>query len=390
MSPRSKLGLWYLLFLAAIGAFHPYLAVVLDDAGASGLAKAAILALFPLGSVLSGPALTWLADRLGRSVLVLRVAVAVTAVAAVALTLRPALGWLVPWILVLSFARAPTSSIVDMLTTRRLGMGRAGYGGVRAWGSVGFILSAATVGIILDDFSKAPLYANAGLVVLLFLLTLSIRPDPVVPASSSHASLRTVLSNRALVAIYAVGILHQATISFYDHFYALHVIRTLELDSWVASASIVLGVGLEVLILANGHRLLSRLSPGLLILAGIASGIPRWLLTASTADPVLLIASQSLHGLGFGAWWVGAIALVDRNAPGPLRNSAQGLFMASSHGLGTLVAMGTAAALLDRASTTLVFLANAALSTAALVLAVVLLLPVLRGQTRSEPDEALR
>jgi len=109
VSPRFRLTLWYVLFLAAVGAFHPYLAVVLDDAGASGLAKGAILSLFPLGSILAGPGLTWVADRTGRSVAVLKVSIIVAAAAALVLVADIPLGWMIPCIAVLSFARAPNT-----------------------------------------------------------------------------------------------------------------------------------------------------------------------------------------------------------------------------------------------------------------------------------------
>jgi len=269
-------------------------------------------------------------------------------------------------------------------------MGKAGYGSVRAWGSVGFIASAAGVGLVLDDIPLAPLYVNASFLLGLALLTMTIPREQETPNSDSSSAITEVLRRPALVALYGVGVLHQSTISFYDHFYALHITRTLELGSWVASASIVLGVGLEVLVLARGHSLLRRVGPGVLIVLGVASGLPRWLLTASTSDPLLLIATQSLHGIGFGAWWVGAIALVDQHAPGRLRNSAQGLFMASSHGLGTLVAMTAAALFLDSSSTTSIFLSSAGFSTLALIGAIAFLLPTLKkadAEARGEPSD---
>lgn len=385
MSPRIRLTLWYVLFLAAIGAFHPYLAVVLDDAGANGRSKAAILSLFPAGSILAGPGLTWVADRTGRSVTVLRICIGISAGMALVLACGLSLWWMVPCIGILSFARAPSTSIIDMLTARRLGMGKSGYGNVRAWGSVGFIASAAGVGLVLDRAPLAPLYVHAAFLLSLAVLTMSIPGEPEKPKPAGSAAITEVLRRPVLVALYGVGILHQSTISFYDHFYALHVTRTLGLGSWVASASIILGVGLEVLVLAGGHRLLSRVGPGALIVLGVASGLPRWLITAETTDPLLLVVTQSLHGIGFGAWWVGAIALVDRHAPGHLRNSAQGLFMASSHGLGTLLAMAAAGMLLDRTSTATVFLSSAGFSSLALIGAFAFLLPALR---RAREDEA--
>jgi hypothetical protein len=162
----------------------------------------------------------------------------------------------------------------------------------------------------------------------------------------------------------------------------------LDSGAWIASASIALGVGLEVIVLAKSHRLLQRFGPGLLIVVAIVSGVPRWILTASTEHRLMLILVQGLHGLGFGAWWVGAIALVDRHAPGQLRNSAQGLFMASTHGLGNLVAMGCAWLLLDRSSTTAVFLSSGLLSAFAALGCFVFLLPALRRSAVSQPTSS--
>ncbi len=378
MTPRIRLTLWYVFFLSAVGSLHPYLAVVLDDAGASGTEKAAILSLFPIGAVFAGPALTWLADRTGRGVLVLRCSIVLSALAGLVMLAELPLPGIVLCLGLLSFARSPASSIADMLTAERLGLGRSGYGGVRAWGSVGFIASAGGVGLMLDGGSNISLQIHGLMLLVLMAITLSISEGPPVPRKVEPMNYREVLTKPSLIALYLVGILHQSTISFYDHFYALHVSRSLELGAWVASGSIAIGVGLEVLVLFRGHALLRRIGLAKLLLLAIASGIPRWLITAEVTSPGLLIATQSLHGLGFGAWWVAAIAIVDREAPGRLRNSAQGLFIATSHGMGSFVAMGVAALLLDRVSTGSAFLGSAVSSSLALIAALVFLLPAIR------------
>jgi hypothetical protein len=61
--------------------------------------------------------------------------------------------------------------------------------------------------------------------------------------------------------------------------------------------------------------------------------------------------------------------------------------MAFSHGLGTLFAMTAAGLLLDRSSTTTVFLSSAVFSTLALVVALVFLLPALRRSKTLGADE---
>ena len=59
--------------------------------------------------------------------------------------------------------------------------------------------------------------------------------------------------------------------------------------------------------------------------------------------------------------------------------------MASSHGLGTLLAMTAAGVLLDRTSTATVFLSSAGFSSLALIGAFAFLIPALR---RAREDEA--
>ena len=214
----------------------------------------------------------------------------------------------------------------------------------------------------------------AGMVALAFL-TLTFPERPPAAGGDRRVSLKRVLSLPVIFWLCIVGTLHRGTICYYDAFYTLHVTRGLDLPAAIGGISVALGVGIEVGVLLLGHRLLERFGATTLVLISVASGLPRWLLTSSLTDPTLLVATQALHGVGFGCWWVGGLALIDRHAPGELRNTAQGLFMAAGHGLGALLAMGLAAVLLDRTDSGTIFLWVAALSGLALVFAVFALRP---------------
>ncbi len=380
MPLRRRLALWYFLMFGSIGALNPWLAVVLEDAGASGLALAGVLALFPIGVLVAGPLGSWLADRTGRERAVLRVSVLLTAVASAALAGSVGLLALALASLGVALFRAPPTAVADMYTVRQVGWDRRGYGRIRAWGSVGFILGAFGVGAVLDTLPRSPLWISAAAVAGLALVTFALprRQRSEAEQVATRRSPWPLLRNPVLVSLFAVAICHRATISFYDAFFALHATAELGLPSWVPGTSIALGVGMEVLVLFMGHRLLARLGPLPLVLAGVLVSAPRWLLTGLLTDPVALIAVQSLHGLSFGAWWVGGLAIVARHSPEELRNTGQGLFLASGHGVGTLAAMGLAALLLDRVSSGTAFLWMAGLSAAALVGVLAGLLPALR------------
>ncbi|MCP4873320.1 MAG: MFS transporter [Proteobacteria bacterium] len=390
MTVRGRLGLYYLLLLGAIGSLNPWLAVILEDAGASGTGKALILTTFPVGVLLAGPAGAWIADRTGREIGVLRGAAVLSLGASIGLLVAAASGALIGLALgaaALAMTRAPLAPVADMATVRRVGLGR--YSAVRAYGSIGFILAALLVGALLDDWPTAPLWIGVATLGALAALTFTLPETPEAERQRSStggfAAIRTVLGIPVLAALCVVACLHRGTIGFYDQFYAHHTTDILGLPGWVPGLSIALGVALEVGILTLGRHLLDRFGPMTLVLIAVVSQIPRWVLTASLVSPGLLIATQVLHGLGFGLWWVGGVALVARHAPEELRNTAQGVFVAAGHGIGSFLALGVAAVMLDGPGTGAAFQVLAAISSMALAVTLLWLLPASRRSGQGSP-----
>jgi MFS family permease len=63
----------------------------------------------------------------------------------------------------------------------------------------------------------------------------------------------------------------------------------------------------------------------------------------TTTSPEVLIAWQSLHGLGFGAFWLGGVAFLSDIAPPEAPNAAQSLLPASTFGAGYILSISIAA-----------------------------------------------
>ena len=344
--PGRTLSLWYVLAIGSVGAFHPYFAVILDRRGADGRELALTLALFPLGLLVFGPIWGWLADRAPDPKRVIGVALAIAAAGSVAV-LAPGAWWLVlPGVVLIAATRGAAVSIGDVLAVRLLGGGTEGeraYGGVRVWGSVAFIGIVFGVGLAMDRWPAAPLVVHAGLVLALAALTWAL-PAPTPHqrgAGGPSTSVRALLGSRPLMRLYAVGILHVGAMSLYDNLFAHHV-TILGLGGAVAGGAIALGVAMEVLVLFGGGWLLGRVQPRTLLIVAVLAGVPRWWITGTTDSAAILVATQALHGLTFGLWWIGGIAYVLREAPPDLRSTAQAGFVASGFGLGNLVALGVA------------------------------------------------
>lgn len=320
----------------------PWFGVTLTDHGWTEPQATLWLAVLPAGRLLVLPLWALAADRRGAAP-VLRTALALAAAATVALVGAD------PWLHALAilgwaWSRAPAVPIVDALTVARLG---TGYGRVRAVGSLAFLLVAAASGALRDRWTSAPIALALVLSFLALALTLALpRLTPRSAARTPRASAwRSLLSHPVFAPLIVVSTLHGAAISIYDSLFAMHV-QHLGLPAWVTGAGLALGVGVEVCVLVLGRSLLERVGPALLLTIAVASSIPRFAITALSSDPGWLVAAQSLHGLGFGAYWLAGTVLFASHAPPDLRNSAQALLLGSLFGAGPVLGLGASSIVL--------------------------------------------
>ena len=368
MPLRLRLVFWYALAVGSLGALHPFLALALERAGASGRGSALLFTLFPVAFLLAGPLWGWVADRTGRPTSVLRIAAGLCGASVLAAAFTSDWRYLMPSLAAMALCRAPLIPLVDVLTVKSLGSNSDAYGRVRMWGSMAFLGAAWLVGQNVEAHWRAPLIGNAMLLGGACAMTWFL---PELPRAQglTRPKLGPLLRHPTLRLLAAVAVLHGLSISTYDYMFSLHIDR-LGLGTSVTATAVVLGVGAEVAVLAAAPWLLPRLGARRLLLIGVGSSVPRFAITATVASPVLLAGTQLLHGLGFGAWWIGVVAILAEEAPPDLKNSAQTILMSANYGLGPLCALGLAALLIDGPGTSSLYGAAAGLSAIALGLAV--------------------
>ena len=325
----------YAFYFANLGsiACAPFFAVELYSRGIPLPLVPALLSVIPMGILLGGPVWGWVADRTGapRSVLVGAALAAGAVNTTFALTDSPF--FMVAGLFLWSVLRAAQLPIADNLTVQFLGADRSTYGQIRGFGSVGFMLVAFVGAALRAESPGAPFLIAAALSWSSALLALRLPETTRFQPKHSPWSLW-----RSSGLFILICLLQGATLTGFDNFWSVHTER-LHLDPSFSGAGVALAALVEIVIMALGKPLLRRFGAVTMIQFAAAMEVPHWLLTATVAEPTLLVAAQALRGFGFGAFWIAGVAWLSDRAPKGLENSAQAILPVASFGLGYFLSM---------------------------------------------------
>ena len=346
------LSLSFMAIMGGIGAFGPFLGLVLDRLGHSAAVIGGLLALVPMTRIATAPLWSLIADRYRVGSRILQAATVCTTLVAVAV----ASGRLGPVglgvvLVAFAFARAPIGPILDGLTVRSLearGGDASGYGPVRLWGSVAFLVVAGAAAFVADAVSlpTAPMVLAAVAWGLGVLVLLRLPPGEGGPPVPLGPALRVLASRPGLGLVVLALPLHGMGLNAYDAWFALHV-EQLGLPSIWTGVALAVGVIMEVGVMAVGARILARFRPEVLVSVSMGVAAVRWCITAFISDPWLLTAVQALHGIAFAVFWIGVVELFRRAAPPEIRASAQAVVMTTCYGLGPLLTSVVGGMLVD-------------------------------------------
>jgi PPP family 3-phenylpropionic acid transporter len=227
---------------------------------------------------------------------------------------------------------------LEATTMNHLGSETRRYSRIRLWGSVGFILTVAGLGPLLDRYGPGLLPA-----VLLALFTAIWLSSLAVPESASEHGkpaqepLRRVLGRPMVVSLFSVCFLMQASHGPYYTFFTIYLenfgySRTSIGQLWA------LGVIAEIGIFMFMPRLLSRFGARHLLLVATGLTSLRWLMIAVFPMHVGLIGlAQTLHAGSFGLYHAVSIHLVHRLFTGIHQGRGQALYSSVSFGAGGAV-----------------------------------------------------
>ena len=343
-----RLILVYVALFLTIGIYLPFFPVWLKERGLSEKEIAFLLSSTIAIRIISGPLITFLADKSGQHRRILLALCAGVAGFVIAMALSN--GFLVLLILsvVGTFFWAPIMPMIETFAVRESGLYGVDYGRLRLWGSLSFIAAGLGGGLLLDFISaEAIITTLVAAHILLFLTCLLLPPErteadggeeAITPGGLrlSHA-VRLLTHPLFLVFLLAAG-LGQASHAVIYGFGSLHW-RELGLPGGTIGLLWGTGVAAEVLLFAYSGQSLKRFGAAGLILVAALAGIVRWTVTANDPALALLFAVQMLHALTFGAAHLGALHFINQAIPRALQATAQGVYYA--FGVSLLMSIAT-------------------------------------------------
>jgi MFS transporter, PPP family, 3-phenylpropionic acid transporter len=334
-SRRWRLSAWYFFYFAFIGAFAPYFTLYLQSLGLAAPAIGTLMSL-TLAMRLVAPNLWgWLADRIGRKVLVVR-ASALLAIAGFLLFFVASGFWaLFAAMALMSFFWSASLPLVEALTLRHLEGRAEQYGRIRLWGSVGFIVAVVGTGVWLDQAPLASLlWVDLGLLIGILLCAALLSDAPSLGASTATRSLRSGLLRPEVVALLAACFFMSAAHSPFYVFYSIHLVEH-GYDKTSVGMLWSLGVVAEIAVFLGMPRLMRAWSLRGILLASFMLAVIRFLLIGWGADAIgLLLLAQVLHGATFGACHAAAVAALNRWFPAQQQARIQALYGSISYGAG--------------------------------------------------------
>jgi PPP family 3-phenylpropionic acid transporter len=334
--PAARLAGFYAGYFLVGGVLFPFWPLLLEARGLGAEQIGLLLAVTLWLRAAAGPVVAWQADRSGNANRPL-VACAVAAFA-VMIAFYWAEGF---WPLLLAsfvfyFAYASVGPLAETIALRTVTV-EQGYGRVRLWGSVTFVIAAILGGWLLD--LRGGLTAPTIVTLLLATLAVLVVAALLLPRARAAqrapglAPLKALLTSRAFVLfLLATAMIHAAHGVYYG-FSTIH---------WTSEGYSHLTVGLlwgegvvaEILLFAFGAPVVRRMGPAGLIAAAAALGALRWMVLASTVEIWIVALAQILHAASFAAMHLGAMLFITRAVPDSYANSAQGLLGGLTYGAG--------------------------------------------------------
>lgn len=337
-----RLSAFYFFYFAAVGTMVPYWGLYLESAGVDAFRIGLFVTLVTSVKIVAPPLWAWASDRSAQPLRIVRW----TALGAILCFLLVFFSthylWLVVSMFGFNFFWAAQLPQIDAVALKLLGERRHRYGRLRLWGSIGFVVAVLCSGWLVDQHGVRVILV---LLLAMYMATLFITlgvDEPDVRAKVKNLSLPRWRPGQVTCMFWLMGFLMQASHGPFYTFFTIYI-NDLGYSSSVAGLLWALGVICEVGIFFVMHHVLARLSVPWILMLSFVIACVRWVLLGLYGESLsVLVFTQTLHAVTFGAWHAASIQFIHHHFPQHMQHRGQALHGSLCFALGTAFGGGIA------------------------------------------------
>jgi len=333
--PYWRLSGFYFFYFAFVGAMSPFWGLYLKSLMFSAVQIGVLMSLLQVMRIFAPNIWGHIADRTGKRTRIVQIAVISSVVVFLGVFVGDSFWWLFAVMAALGFFWSASLPLVEAMTLSHLGDRTEGYGRIRLWGSVGFVIMVVGIGYALDYFPISWLPGAVWIVMLGMVAFARVIPEStILPSQSDHVPVWEIVRKPEVASLLIACLLMAATHGPYYTFYSIYLVDhgyDKSTVGWLWALGVVCEIGIFLII----PRIFARVSARRLILLSFALAALRFLLIAWGVDtPWLIIAAQTLHAFTFGTYHAAAVSLIHQHFQGRHQARGQALYTSISYGIG--------------------------------------------------------
>jgi PPP family 3-phenylpropionic acid transporter len=338
--PRARAALAYIAVYGAVGSFGPYMPLYYRSLGLGLGEIGGILALGAFVGLVASPGWGAMSDRYRGAPYVLLAANGTALAGAGLLAIAGDRVGLVLGSAVFGAGMAGITPILDARALETAGATRAGYGPLRAWGSLSYIVATLLAGAAVEAGGSRSLFlVLVPSLVATALIGVALRP-PTIKLTSVVNPLRNA---GRLFGPRGLGVFLLGTFLSWLAMAAVLAFTPLRYGELGSGASVIglngaIAAGVEVPLMLGFPRLARRFGAERLLLAGAVFLAVREVVATIAPVPAVLLSASAFGGAGFSLFFVGGVTYVSSRVPPELAATAQGIFQ----GVGSSLSQVTA------------------------------------------------
>lgn len=333
----SRLSSFYFSYYFFVGLFVPYWGIYLTSLSFSALQIGALLSLFQISRIFAPNFLGWIADRSGEYIKWIKISSFFGFILFIGIFWANSFLSIFLIMMAMSIFTSSTLPLAESLTLAHLKANKADskYSHIRLWGSIGFIVAAILLGIMIDSIGeKSLIYALLLTQLVIFLLAFILPTKKVIFLPKKKRSIWPILKKREVAVLLLSCALMVSSHGLLYNFYSIF----LEQQGYSGTTIGLLwavGVIFEIIIFLLMPRILNKFTLKAVLLISLGFAVIRFFLIGAYVDSmILLFIAQVMHAATFGSFHVASIQLIAHFFYNEHQARGQSLYNSITYGVG--------------------------------------------------------